>query len=167
MGCDATSLHKQLLFVQLMPVTIVGVPSPDDHGSEAVELWLAARALSSRIESRLDTQLRTETGISASTYAVLCALRRPDDALSQQAVADGLGLDKSSVSRRIKEAAALGLVSVEPSSLSRRENTVSITPAGIAAIDRGDLLLAELARGVTAPEARELAATLHQLFIDP
>lgn len=123
--------------------------------------------MSSRIESRLDTQLRTESGISASTYAVLCALRRPDDALSQQAVADGLGLDKSSVSRRIKEAAALGLVSVEPSSSSRRENAVSITAAGIAAIDRGDLLLAELARGVNAAEARELAAALHRLFIDP
>ncbi|WP_439564400.1 MarR family winged helix-turn-helix transcriptional regulator [Microcella sp.] len=141
--------------------------SADDHGSAAVELWLAARAMSSRIESRLDTQLRTESGISASTYAVLCALRRPDDALSQQAVADGLGLDKSSVSRRIKEAAALGLVSVEPSSSSRRENAVSITAAGIAAIDRGDLLLAELARGVNAAEARELAAALHRLFIDP
>lgn len=121
----------------------------------------------SRIESRLDTRLRQESGISASTYAVLCALRRPDDALSQQAVADGLGLDKSSVSRRITEAAALGLVTVEPSTSSRRENVVAITPAGIAVIDRGDRLLAELASGIDAADARALAATLQRHFVDP
>lgn len=143
------------------------VPPADDHGVEALELWLAARALSSRLESRLDAQLRAHSGISAATYAVLCALRRPDDAISQQAVADGLGLDKSSVSRRIKEAAALGLVTVEPSTSSRRENAVSITAAGIAAIDLGDRLLAELARGIDAAEARGLAEALHRQFIDP
>lgn len=141
--------------------------SADDHGAEALELWLAARAMSSRIESRLDTQLRAELGISAATYAVLCALRRPDDALSQQAVADGLGLDKSSVSRRLKEAAALGLVSVEPSTSSRRENAVTITAAGIEAVDRGDRMLAELARGIDAAAARRLAVALHRQFVSP
>ncbi len=138
-----------------------------EYGSEALELWLAARAMTSRLESRLDAQLRAESGISASTYAVLCALRRPDDALSQQAVADGLGLDKSSVSRRITEAATLGLVSVEPSTSSRRENAVSITAAGIAVIDRADRLLAELARDIDTADARRLADALHDQFVDP
>jgi len=137
-----------------------------DRSAAALELWLAARATASRLESRLDLQLRQRSGISASTYAVLCALRRPDDLLSQQAVADGLGLDKSSVSRRLREAASLGLVVVEPSSTSRRENTVSITRAGIAAIDAGDRLLAEIARGLDLDAAQALARALDNQFAD-
>ncbi len=140
--------------------------SDADRSAAVLELWLAARATASRLESRLDVQLRQRSGVSASTYAILCALRRPDDSLSQQAVADGLGLDKSSVSRRLREAASLGLVVVEPSSTSRRENTVSITRAGIAAIDAGDRLLAEIACGLDLDEAQALARALDNQFID-
>lgn len=136
----------------------------DDRAAAALDLWLASRAAASRVEAQLDARLRQQAGISAATYAVLCAVRSPDDARSQQAVADGLGLDKSSVSRRLREAAALGLVDVTPSTTSRRENAVSITRAGIDAIETGDRLLDELAHALDVDGTRRLIAALDQSF---
>jgi DNA-binding MarR family transcriptional regulator len=57
--------------------------------------------------------------------------------MSQQAIADQLGLTKAAVSRHITTARHRGWLRAEPSSASRRENSVALPTAGLALVERG------------------------------
>jgi DNA-binding MarR family transcriptional regulator len=60
--------------------------------------------------------------------------------LSQQAVADRIGLTKGTVSRQIDHAVSAGLMTVRVAEHTRRENAVALTEAGTALVRKGDAL---------------------------
>jgi DNA-binding MarR family transcriptional regulator len=57
--------------------------------------------------------------------------------VSQQAVADALGLTKAAVSRQMRSAEEKRWILVRRSESSRRENTVTLTPTGRKLLNRG------------------------------
>jgi DNA-binding MarR family transcriptional regulator len=84
--------------------------------------------------------------------------------LSQQAVADRLGLTKGTVSRQIEHAVAAGLMTVSVAPHTRRENVLALTEAGAALVRRGDALM-ETSRAAMlgAIDPRDLPAALRLL----
>ena len=111
-----------------------------------VELWTASRRAIAAVEKRLDAALQERVGIPFATYAVLCTIAELSQReLSQQHIADVLGIDKSSVSRQLDAAARVGLVTSTPSAESRRSRSVALTEAGREALRKSEAVVAEIA----------------------
>ena len=137
--------------------------SHNGEGGDVAELWYLARRAVHRLERTLDRELRVATGQPLSTYALLCALDEPLCA-NQQGIAEVLGLTKGSVSRQLDAAARAGLVTVTVSPTSRRDNVVTLTPAGADVVGRGREVVGQYA----LPAGREeLAAALAVLAAVP
>ena len=116
--------------------------------SELVALWSAARHAIASVERQLDDALTRELGIPFTTYAVLCTIAELDDGsaeISQQHLADVLGLDKSSISRHLDAAVQAGQVSSAPSAQSRRSKSIALTPLGRSTLASAEVLVDELA----------------------
>ena len=131
---------------------------------ERAQLWFLVRQVASRIDRAGEALIRAEVGISLPQFLVLSVVDAYPGDLNQQAVADRLGLTKGTVSRQIDLAVAAGLMTVEPSAHSRRENSVALTEAGAALVVKGDAALAD-ARSSLLPDIApaDLAATLRAL----
>jgi DNA-binding MarR family transcriptional regulator len=85
-----------------------------------------------------DRQLLAHIGVSRSTFLILDMLARtPRGGVSQQAIADALGLTKAAVSRQMRSAEENRWILVRRSESSRRENTVMLTPTGRKLLNRG------------------------------
>lgn len=111
-----------------------------------VELWTASRRAIAAVEKRLDAALQQRVGIPFATYAVLCTIAEfSDRQLSQQHIADELGIDKSSVSRQLDTAVRLGLATSTPSTESRRSHSVALTAEGREALSASERVVAEIA----------------------
>lgn len=111
-----------------------------------VELWTASRRAITAVEKRLDAALQQQVGIPFAAYAVLCTIAEfSDRELSQQRIADELGIDKSSVSRQLDTAVRSGLVSSTPSAESRRSRSVALTAEGREALRQSEIVVAEIA----------------------
>lgn len=86
---------------------------------------------------------------------------------SQQAIADHIGLTKAAVSRHVLAAHAQGWLVACPSAASRRQNTVALTAAGRALVERGRKHRADAARLMTADldvaEMKQTALVLARL----
>src|SRR5580704_10076183 len=95
-----------------------------------------------------------ELGISQALFLVLSVVDAFPGPLSQQAVADRLGLTKGTVSRQIEHAVAAGLMTV----------SLAPTEAGAALVRRGDALM-ETSRAAMlgAIDPRDLPAALRLL----
>jgi DNA-binding MarR family transcriptional regulator len=111
-----------------------------------VELWTASRRAITAVEKQLDAALQQQVGIPFTTYAVLCTIAEfSDRQLSQQHIADELGIDKSSVSRQLDAAVRSGLVTSTPSAESRRSRSVALTEEGRDALRKAEAVVAEIA----------------------
>lgn len=105
-----------------------------------------------------------ELNQSLAQFLVLSVVDAHPGALSQQVIADRLGLTKGTVSRQIDKAVREGLMIVAVSDRSRRENDVRLTDAGTALVRRGDTIF-ESARQAGLPKltASDVSATLRTL----
>jgi DNA-binding MarR family transcriptional regulator len=142
--------------------TVEDVPLPDDWAT----LWFLVRRTAGLMDRAGEALFRRELGISLAQFLVLSVVDAHPGPLSQQAIADRLGLTKGTVSRQIDAAVTAGLMSIEVSRHNRRENQVRLTPAGDALVRRGDTaygtarhaLLPDLDPGDLSPAIRILAA---------
>lgn len=111
---------------------------PDDFAT----LWLLIRRTAGAMDRQGEALFRRELGISLAQFLVLSVVDAHPGPLSQQAVADRVGLTKGTVSRQIEAAAGAGLLTVQTAAHTRRENAVALTDAGTALVRQGDTLTA-------------------------
>ncbi|MFC8666958.1 MarR family winged helix-turn-helix transcriptional regulator [Streptomyces sp. NPDC057199] len=91
-----------------------------------------------RLEQRIDADLRRECGISHTMLEVLIRLcRKPGDKVSQRQLADELTLTSSGTTRLIDRMEEAGLVRRAPSPGDRRVALVEPTAEGRTAFLRG------------------------------
>jgi DNA-binding MarR family transcriptional regulator len=109
---------------------------PDDLAT----LWYLIRRAAALMDHQGETLLRRELGISLAQFLVLSVVDAHPGPLSQQAIADRVGLTKGSVSRQIEQAVAGGLMAVRVAAHTRRENAVTLTGKGTALVREGDAL---------------------------
>lgn len=85
-----------------------------------------------------DQRLRRRIGMGRATFLILDMLADTGgDGMSQQAIADHLGLTKAAVSRHIAAACDRGWLSARTSPVSRRENSIDLTAEGRKLVERG------------------------------
>ena len=131
---------------------------------ELATLWYLIRRVAGVMDRQGEALFRRELGISLAQFLVLSVVDAHPGPLSQQAIADRVGLTKGSVSRQIDHAVAAGLMTVRVASHTRRENAVALTQTGTALVRRGDALF-EISRGamLRAVDPSELTSAVHVL----
>jgi DNA-binding MarR family transcriptional regulator len=143
-----------------------GLPDqlPDDLGT----LWYLIRRLASLMDHESDVLCRGELGISFAQFLVLSVVDAYPGPLSQQAIADRLGLTKGTVSRQIDAAVAAGLMTVRVASHTRRENVVALTKTGTALVRKGDALMqdsrAVVSQALTPTQLHAMVSSLRALL---
>lgn len=137
---------------------------PGDLPNELATLWYLARRVGGLMDHQGEALFRRELGISLAQFLVLSVVDAHPGPLSQQAVADRVGLTKGTVSRQIDQAVAAGLMTVRVASHTRRENAVALTEAGTALVRRGDALAQRSqAAMLDAVDPADLAAAVRVL----
>jgi DNA-binding MarR family transcriptional regulator len=134
----------------LLPMTHSNVTGalPD----ELATLWYLIRRIAGVMDRQGEALFRRELGIA-----------HPGP-LSQQAIADRVGLTKGSVSRQIDHAVAAGLMTVRVAPHTRRENAVALTETGTTLVRRGDALFQTSRDAMLAAVDRgELTSAVHVL----
>ena len=122
-------------------------PLPDELPDDLATLWYLVRRVAGLMDREGEALLqRRELGISLAQFLVLSVVDAYPGHLSQQAIADRLGLTKGTVSRQIDTAVEAGLMTVQVASHTRRENAVALTKAGTALVHEGDELMDLLPR---------------------
>jgi len=114
---------------------------PDELPDELATLWFLIRRAASTMDRQGEALFRSELGISLPQFLVLSVVDAHPGPLSQQAVADRLGLTKGTVSRQIDHAVSSGLMTVEVAAHTRREHALALTPEGTRIVRRGDALM--------------------------
>ncbi len=137
---------------------------PDELPDELATLWRLIHRVAGVMDRQGDAMFRRELGMSLAQFLVLSVVDAHPGPLSQQAIADRVGLTKGSVSRQIDHAVAAGLMTVQVAPHTRRENAVALTEAGVTLVRRGDALY-QAPRGamLDAIEPAELTAAVHVL----
>ncbi|MPY35196.1 winged helix-turn-helix transcriptional regulator [Streptomyces adustus] len=98
-----------------------------------------------RLEQRIDTELRRTCGISHTMLEVLIRLcRRPGEEVSQRDLADDLTLTSSGTTRLIDRMEEAGLVDRVPSPADRRVTLVETTSHGRTVFLRAAAVHAEV-----------------------
>jgi DNA-binding MarR family transcriptional regulator len=137
---------------------------PGELPDELATLWYLIRRVAGLMDRQGEALFRRELGISLAQFLVLSVADAHPGPLSQQAIADRVGLTKGTVSRQIDHAAAAGLMTVRVASHTRREHAVALTEAGTALVRRGDALTqTSRAAMLDAIDPKELAAAVHVL----
>jgi DNA-binding MarR family transcriptional regulator len=113
---------------------------PGELPDDLATLWYLIRRTAGLMDHQGDVLLRRQLGISLAQFLVLSVVDAHPGPLSQQTIADRVGLTKGSVSRQIDHAVAAGLMTVRVAAHTRRENAVTLTKAGTALVRRGDAL---------------------------
>ena len=109
---------------------------PDD----TARLWFLIRRVAGAMDRSGERLFQRELNLSLAQFLVLSVVEAHPGDLSQQVIADRLGLTKGTVSRQIEKAVADGLMTVAVSERTRRENDVRLTDAGAEVVRRGDTL---------------------------
>ena len=137
---------------------------PDELPDDLATLWYLVRRTAALMDQQGEALLRRELGVSLAQFLVLSVVDAHPGPLSQQAIADRVGLTKGSVSRQIDHAVTAGLMTVRVAPHTRRENAVSLTEAGTALVRRGDALT-ETSRAALrdAADPADLAAAIRAL----
>jgi DNA-binding MarR family transcriptional regulator len=140
--------------------------SPADLPDDWSTLWYLVRRVAGLMDRTGEALFRSELDISLAQYLVLSVVDAHPGQLNQQAVADRLGLTKGTISRQIESAVAAGLMTVDVSPHSRRENAVALTAAGRDVVRRGDDLF-QSSREVllSAVDKEEMAAAIRTLAV--
>lgn len=137
---------------------------PDELPDDLATLWYLIRRLAGLMDREGDALCRRELGVSLAQFLVLSVVDAYPGRLSQQAIADRLGLTKGTVSRQLDNAVTAGLMTVQVAPHTRRENTVALTKAGTALVRKGDALMANARSALTAAlRPTELRAVLEAL----
>jgi DNA-binding MarR family transcriptional regulator len=137
---------------------------PGELPDELATLWYLIRRAAGLMDRQGEALFRRELGISLAQFLVLSVVDAHPGPLSQQAIADRVGLTKGTVSRQIDHAAAAGLMTVRVASHTRREHAVALTEAGTALVRRGDALTqTSRAAMLDAIDPKELTASVHVL----
>jgi DNA-binding MarR family transcriptional regulator len=127
-------------------------------------LWYLIRRVAGVMDRQGEALFRRELGISLAQFLVLSVVDAHPGPLSQQAIADRVGLTKGSVSRQIDHAVAAGLMTVRVASHTRRENAVALTETGAALVRHGDALFqTSRAAMLAAVDHTELTGAIHVL----
>jgi DNA-binding MarR family transcriptional regulator len=137
---------------------------PGELPDELATLWYLVRRVAALMDQQGETLLRRELGVSLAQFLVLSVVDAHPGPLSQQAIADRVGLTKGSVSRQIDHALAAGLMDVRVAAHTRREHAVTLTEAGTALVRQGDALT-EASRAALrdAADPPDLAAAIRAL----
>ena len=137
---------------------------PGELPDEPATLWYLIRRVAGLMDRQGEALFRRELGISLAQFLVLSVVDAHPGPLSQQAIADRVGLTKGTVSRQIDHAAAAGLMTVRVASHTRREHAVALTEEGTALVRRGDALT-QTSRDtmLDAIDPTELTAAVHVL----
>ena len=142
---------------------------PNELPDDLATLWYLIRRTAALMDREGDTLCRRELGISLAQFLVLSVVDAYPGHLSQQAIADRLGLTKGTVSRQIDNAVAAGLMTVQVAPHTRRENAVALTAAGTALVRKGDALMQEsrtaMLRAVTPTQLHAVVAALRALLL--
>ena len=142
---------------------------PNELPDDLATLWYLIRRTAALMDREGDTLCRRGLGISLAQFLVLSAVDAYPGHLSQQAIADRLGLTKGTVSRQIDNAVAAGLMTVQVAPHTRRENAVALTAAGTALVRKGDALMQEsrtaMLRAVTPTQLHAVVAALRALLL--
>ncbi len=134
---------------------------PDDLPDELATLWYLIRRVAGIMDRQGDALFRREIGVSLAQFLVLSVVDAYPGPLSQQAIADRLGLTKGTVSRQIDAAVAAGLMTVEVARHTRRENVVALTSKGTALVRKGDAVMHDSRAAVLgAVPARNLSTAV-------
>jgi DNA-binding MarR family transcriptional regulator len=137
---------------------------PEELPDEMATLWFLIRRLAGLMDRQGEALFRRELGVSLAQFLVLSVVDAHPGPLSQQAIADRVGLTKGTVSRQIDSAVAAGLMTVRVASHTRREHAVALTEAGTALVRRGDALTQSSRAAMwDAIDSRELTAAVHVL----
>jgi DNA-binding MarR family transcriptional regulator len=115
-----------------------------------------------------DLRFGEQIGIGRAMFLILDLLADAEAGhVSQQAIADRLGLTKAAVSRHIAAGREQGWLRAESSAASRRENSVVLTAAGRRLVQRGrrhrDRAEDRAAERLGARELQRTAQTLERL----
>jgi DNA-binding MarR family transcriptional regulator len=133
---------------------------PDDFAT----LWFLVRRVSALMDRGGEATFRRELNISLAQFLVLSVVDAHPGPLNQQAIADRVGLTKGTVSRQIENAVSAGLMTVQVSAHSRRENSVGLTAAGTELVRRGEVLFKQSRKtALAALDADDLAAAIRAL----
>ena len=109
-----------------------------------MRLLRRAAVLSDRVGDRL---YQHRIGVGRAMYLVLRTIdETPGGVLSQQALADRLGLTKAAISRHVAAAEQAGWLTSSASPVSRREHSLALTPGGKNLVNRGLAVQAEYER---------------------
>jgi DNA-binding MarR family transcriptional regulator len=137
---------------------------PDELPDDLANLWYLIHRVAGVMDRQSETLFRGELGISFAQFLVLSVVDAHPGPLSQQAVADRLGLTKGTVSRQIDHAVEAGLMTVSVAPHTRRENALALTGAGTALVRKGDALSqGSSAALLDAIDPAELTAAQHVL----
>ena len=143
-------------------------PLPDELPDDLATLWYLVRRVAGLMDREGDALCRRELGISLAQFLVLSVVDAYPGHLSQQAIADRLGLTKGTVSRQIDTAVEAGLMTVQVASHTRRENAVALTKAGTALVHEGDELMdcshAALSGAITSTQLQAVVGVLRALL---
>lgn len=119
-----------------------------------------------------DQRLTAQLGLGRATFLILDMLaENAADGVSQQTIADTLGLTRAAVSRHVRTARERGWVQVH--CCSGRENSVTLTAAGSVLVDQGRRTRARAARTAVATlgieSIRSATRTIEELcaLLDP
>jgi MarR family transcriptional regulator, lower aerobic nicotinate degradation pathway regulator len=117
------------------------------------------RAAKARLDSALGGQ-----GLSLRTHAVLVCLDEYGE-LSQQQVADYVGIDRSDLVKLIDQLEARGQVARRPDLADRRRHVLSLTPAGKRAIRQADQIIEQATEDIFGNLSAQELHTLHRLTL--
>ncbi|MDN5766585.1 MAG: MarR family transcriptional regulator [Humibacillus sp.] len=143
---------------------------PNEMPDEWATLWQLIRRVAGSMDRQGEALFRRELGISLAQFLVLSVVDAYPGPLSQQAVADRLGLTKGTVSRQIEAAVSAGLMTVQVAAHTRRENAVSLTKAGATLVRAGDDLVkhsrAPMLKAIDPTQFPAVVATLQAMLAE-
>lgn len=140
-----------------------GAPHPDADGDDAIAAGIAEveeqmTALAGRIRATTrEAAAAIHPELPPIGYKMLRVIRRCGSAHAS-AVADQLGVDRSVVSRQLRQLQDLGLVEVGADAQDGRVRVLALTPAGRAGIDADDAQGSRLIRGLGTWDRTDLDA---------
>jgi DNA-binding MarR family transcriptional regulator len=135
-----------------------------DFPDDLATLWFLVHRVAGLMDRAGEALFRRELNTSLAQFLVLSVVDAYPGDLNQQAIADRLGLTKGTVSRQIDNAVAAGLMTVQVSQRTRRENHIALTPVGTDLVRRGDALFRDAQRNVLPViDDHDMAAALRVL----
>ncbi|AXI47104.1 MarR family transcriptional regulator [Sulfitobacter sp. SK012] len=140
---------------------------PDDPASkERLRLWLRLLKMTRSVDARLRDKFRVEFASTLPRFDLMAALSQHKDGLKMSRLSDVLRVSGGNVTGIADRLADEGLVERVPVPGDRRATLLRLTPTGyteFASQARAhEAWIDDMLSGVTAEEARTLAARLQQ-----